>query len=457
MFKVLSLRLTLHKYIFREICSIFFASLLVFIFIIMASRMMGIIELLINERVYPIHVLKIIVCLMPSATIFSLPVTCLMCVLLTFLRLSSDNEIVAIHSSGISLYQILPPVIFFSLISYLIASLIAIFGIPWGNRSYKDVIFQIVESKADVVIKERIFYKPFEDVVFYVSSFSAKDRTMKDLFVVDKRDRSLTNTIVAEKGKIQSNPSSKIINIHFIDGTIFTVDKDFKTARTIKFDTYDLNIDLKEIISFFISREKKPKEMSINELIHELKTSPSGSLRYNQMGIKLFEMFSIPMAIFFMGLIGAPLGSQVRSRGRSKGIVISLVIFFIYYVSLMSVRYVCEMGVLPPWFGIWIPNLFLIIISIYLLRRVVNDRPILFFERFSLKRLFPEQIPSLQVNNHKAISYDEVEYIGNLRAHKFHRSDCRWVEKISPGNRVAFSSSKEASDQGYIPCNLCKP
>ncbi len=233
---------------------------------------MGIIELLINERVYPIHVLKIIACLLPRTIIFSLPATCLMCVLLTFLRLSSDNEMVAINSSGISLYQILPPVIFFSLMSFLIASLIAAFGVPWGNRSYKNVIFQIVESKADIAIKERIFYKPFEDVVFYVNSFSPRDRTMKDLFVVDRRDGSLINTIVAAKGKIHSNRRSKMINIHFIDGTIFTVDNDFKTARTIKFDTYDLNIDLEEIISFFVSREKTvPRQLLqiTNSLINE--------------------------------------------------------------------------------------------------------------------------------------------------------------------------------------------
>ena len=418
---------------------------------------MDIIELLINERVHPMQVLKIMICLMPNAIIFSLPATCLMCVLLTFLRLSNDNEMVAINSSGISLYQILPPVIFFSLTSFLIASFIAIFGVPWGNNAYKNVIFQIVESKADIAIKERVFYQPFEDVIFYVNSFSSKDRTMKDLFVVDKRDGSHTNTIIAEKGKIYSNSSSKMINIHFIDGTIFTVDNDFKTARTIKFDTYDLNIDLKEIISFFVSKEKKPKEMYINELIHELKTSPRGSLKYNQVEIKLLEMFSIPMAIFFMGFIGAPLGSHVRSKGRPKGIIISLLIFLIYYVSLVSVSYVCEMGVLPPWIGIWIPNLFLIIISIYLLRRAANDRPIHFFEKFFLKRFFSKQIPSLQVNHHKAIPHEMTEYIGNIRARKFHRSDCRWAEKIAPANKVVFSSSKEATDQGYTPCNLCKP
>ena len=77
-----------------------------------------------------------------------------------------------------------------------------------------------------------------------------------------------------------------------------------------------------------------------------------------------------------MGLIGAPLGAHVRARGRSMGIVISLLIFLVYYVCLMSVRYICETGTLPPSLGVWIPDLFLLITCVYLIRRVANDRRI---------------------------------------------------------------------------------
>jgi len=351
----------------------------------MATRMMGITELLLNQRVYASQVLQIIFYLLPRTILFSLPATCLLCVMLTFLRLSSDNEFIALNSSGISLYQILPPVIFFSAVIFCIASIMAIYVVPWGNRSYKGVIFKIIESKADVAVRERIFFEPFDDVIFYVNSFSTKERMMKDLFVVDRRDEPVTNTIVASKGKILSNPRSKIITIHFIQGTIFTVDKNYKTVRTIKFDTYDLNIDLKDIISSLVSRERHPREMFIRELVHNLKTTPRGTEKNYLMAVKLFEMFSIPMAIFIMGIIGAPLGAQVRSKGRSIGIIISLVIFLIYYVCLMSVRYISKMGTLHPAIGAWIPDLFLCIMCVYLLRRVANDRPFSFFERISFR------------------------------------------------------------------------
>ena len=366
-----SLKLTLFRYIFRDICSLFFVSLLVFVFVIMGTKMLWIADLLTNQNVAPILILKIIYYLLPRIIIFSLPAACLMCVLLTFLRLSADNEVIALNSSGISLYQLLPPVIFFSLLSFLLGSLMALYLVPAGNRSYRNVVFQIMESKVDIQVKERIFYEPFDNMIFYVNSFSPKEKEMKDLFVVDKREKSNTFTIVAKEGKVLSNPITKMITIRFTDGTIFTADK-----GTIKFDVHDLNINLEDIVAAMASREKKPEEMFIGELLQSLKTTPKKLARYNHSRIKIYEMFSIPVAVFFMGVIGLPLGINIRSNGRTIGIIISLVIFLIYNVILMSVRYICETGAFSPTFGMWIPDIFLLITCLYLIRRIANDRPI---------------------------------------------------------------------------------
>jgi lipopolysaccharide export system permease protein len=344
----------------------------------MATRMIWMTDLLVNQRVNPGQIVKITICLLPQAILFSMPAVCLMSVLLAFVRFSGDNEIMALNASGISLSQIMAPVIFFSLISYIIASIIAIYWVPWGNGSYRDVIFKIVKSKADVAIKERIFYEPFDNVVFYVNSFSPKERTMKDLFVVDRRDQPVTATIVAKKGKIIQSNGSDIVTIHFLDGTIFMNEMDFKKARTIKFDTYDLNIDLRDVMSSMFSREREPKEMYIGELIENLKKSQGKNIKSNVIGIKLFEMFSIPLATFILGLIGAPLGTHVKGRGYTKGIIVSLFIFLAYYISLMGMRYICEIGILAPPLGVWIPVIFLLFICIYLLIQATNYRHLVF-------------------------------------------------------------------------------
>jgi lipopolysaccharide export system permease protein len=375
------LRLTLIKYILREIYSFFFVGLLVFIFIIMATRMIWMTDLLVNQRVSPAQILKIILCLLPQAILFSMPAVCLMGVLLAFIRLSADNEIMALNAAGISLYQIMAPVALFSLTGYIVTSLIAVYAVPWGNRSYRDVILGIMRSKMDVAIKERVFYEPFEDkIVFYVNSFSSKERIMKDLFVVDRRDQSATATIVAKKAKIISNDGADIVTIRFMEGAIFANEMDFNKARTIKFDTYDLNIDLGDVMSSMVSRERAPKEMYMDELIEHLRKS-DGKDSGNIIGVKLFEMFSIPLATFILGIIGAPLGAHLKGRGYTRGIILSLIIFLVYYISFMGVRYICETGILSPSIGVWIPVFLLLFICAYLLVQTINYRFFGFLKR----------------------------------------------------------------------------
>lgn len=335
---------------------------------------MGIADLLVNQNVHPVFILKIMVSLLPRVMIISMPAACLFCVLLAFIRLSSDNEIIALHSSGISLYQMMAPVIFFSLASTIIAGLVSIYGVPIGNRSYRDVVYKMIKSNRDLTIKERTFYEPIDNLMFYINHYAYKEKLMKDLFVVDRRDRLATSEIIADRGWILSGGESNILTVRFEDGIIFTIEKDRGTARTIQFESYDLNIDLRDILSGILSREKEPKEMFIGELLENLQKGPP--MKRHLIGITLFEMFSIPVAIFLLGIIGAPLGIQVRTAGRTKGMVISLFLFLAYYNLLMGASYICEKGFLLPSVGVWIPNLFLLLVSVYLFVPWKTKRPL---------------------------------------------------------------------------------
>jgi len=375
-------KLTIYKYISREIWPTYLVSLFVFISIVLATKLLTITEWMITHGVHPWQILKLVLYLSPNILLFALPAASLMSVLIAFLRLSGDNEIIALKSSGISLYQMLPPVLVVSFVGYLIASLIAIFAAPWGNGSFKDVIFRIAEAKADIGIKERVFCEPFDDVFFFVNSISSGKRIMKDVFVVDRRDQSITNTIIAREGRFLLHSGSRMITIHFMDGTIFMLEKNLASVRTVKFRSYDLNIGLDDIMPALSSKKKAPKEMFTQELIHNLKRTPKGEIKHNEMAIELMEKFSIPLAVFLMGVIGVPLGAQIRSGGRFIGIVMSLVIFLIYYMCLAGARSVGETGIVSPYMGTWVPDLFLVVCCIYLLRRVAKERSINFVERF---------------------------------------------------------------------------
>ncbi|MBW1732104.1 MAG: LPS export ABC transporter permease LptF [Deltaproteobacteria bacterium] len=352
------------------------AILFVFAFIVLATRMLSITELIVTKGVGATLVGKMVLYLFPDIISFALPAAALMSVMLGFVRLGVDNEIIAMKSAGISLYQLLPPVLLISLIGLAISLWLGIMAVPWGNRSFKDLVFQIAKSKADLGIKERVFSEPFDGVVFYVNSFSRSGQFMKDVFVVDRRDPEVSNTILAKAAKIIVHPKERTIVLHFINGSIFMVDREQKSARTIQFKTYDLSIGLKDIMAELSSRRHSPKEMALGELWQNLKNLPQDSTKRNQMLVKLLEKAALPLGVFLMGLVGMPLGAQMRSRGKSKGIGLSLAIFVVYYLFMGGIKNLCETGAIPPALGVWIPDAFLLACWIYLFRRVVHERPI---------------------------------------------------------------------------------
>lgn len=371
--------MTLYRYILNEIWPTFFASLFVMVFIMLASQMLSITELIITRGVGAAKVIGIVLYLLPDIVAFALPAVSLIAVVVAFLRLSSDSEIIALKSCGISLYQMLPPVVVLSFLGFLFALVMGVFVVPWGNRSFKDLVFRIAESEANVGIKERVFSKPFDDVVFYVNRYSSREKLLEDVFVVDRRDRRVTNTIVAEEGQILLHPNERIITLRFLRGTIFLVEKDLESARSIRFKTYDLNIGLKDIMAGLASRRKKPHELSVGELVKQLEEVPKDEVRYNEVMRELFEKASMPLAVFLMGIIGVPLGARLRARGRSVGIGVSLAVFSIFYLCLAGMRSICSTGILSPTIGVWIPDFFLLISCVYLLRRAAEERPINFF------------------------------------------------------------------------------
>lgn len=366
----------LFRYIFSEIYPLFLTSLFIAVFIVISTKMFSLIEMVVSHGAKASHIIKILFYLVPEVLLFSLPAATLISVLIAFLRFSSDNEIIALKASGISLYYVLPPVIALSFIAFLLSLFISLFLVPWGNRNLRELLFQVVKKNANVGIKERVFCEPFKGIILYVNHFSPNRGIMKGVFVVDKRDKREINTIVAEKGRIINWPNRDLITFHFSKGTIFSTDRDFRSIKTIEFYSYDLNMDIGELNAGRYSLKRKPKEMSLNELLHEIRRKDISRIKHNLAIIELMERFSIPVGVFLMGIIAVPIGMQIKIKNRTIAVGVGILIFFIYYILLAAVKGISETGYIPPAFSMWIPDIFLLTGSIYLIKLAETDKEI---------------------------------------------------------------------------------
>ena len=333
------------------------------------TRILDITNLIVNYKISVWDVVKMLIYAMPFFLEFVIPMSVMMAVLLTFLRMSSDNEIIAIKTAGISIYGLLPPVLVFCFIGSLLTAYMAICGLPWGRLSLKALAYEVAQAHIDIGLKERTFNDTFENVMLYVNKIDLKSKTLIDIFIEDQRTANIVSTVVAPRGRLYSEADKLTFHLQLYNGIINRVDLEGKTVHTVQFDRYDIGLDLKKAMATATSGAKDEEEMTLAELRHYIKNASQRDDQYYLTLMEWHKKFSIPIACFALGLLAVALGVQSRSSKRSYGIGLGLVFFLLYYIILSAGWVFGEAGLYPPLIGMWAPNIIIGALGYFLLSR----------------------------------------------------------------------------------------
>ena len=374
----LKISTTLGRYLFREMIPPFVISVSFFTFIFLLTKILDITNLIVNYRAGLSSVFLMLLYLMPYFLVFVIPISVMMSVLLTFLRMSGDNETLAIKAGGISLYQLIPPVFVFCLIGCLLTGGMTLYGLPWGKVSLKQLTLKLATSTFSIGLKERTFNEHVKDVMLYVNQVDLKNNALRDVFIQDQRTKDLVITIVSPKGQLFRTSGKSVIHLKLLNGTVNQVDIQKRSANTVHFDTYEVRLDLEQAMKKAKRRIRNEKEMYLSELLQYVWKGPEKDSQYYKVLLELNRKFSIPMACFVFGLLAIPLGVQAKSARRAFGLSLGLVFFLLYYLLLSAGLVFGESGAYPPLIGMWMPNLVIGGIGCYLFVRVANDRPLQF-------------------------------------------------------------------------------
>jgi lipopolysaccharide export system permease protein len=93
----------IHRYIMSEMMPPFFITLVFFTFVFLMTKMLEITNWIVNYNISLVTVVLFIVYATPFFMVFVIPMSIMLSVLLTFLRLSGDNELIALKSGGVSM------------------------------------------------------------------------------------------------------------------------------------------------------------------------------------------------------------------------------------------------------------------------------------------------------------------------------------------------------------------
>ncbi len=362
----------INRYILLELLPPFGINLFFFSFIFLITKILEITNLVVNYQVSLLSFLLLLFYSMPFFLAFITPMSVMMAVLLTFLRMSGDNEITALKACGTNPNRFLVPVFVFCFLGWLLTTLITMVGLPWGNRSYYGLSVDLARSHVDAVIKERTFIDSFEGLTLYVNKVNLRERSLTDVFIEDQRNKGINNIIVAPAGRIFSDPRRQLIRLRLLNGSINQVDVSKQSAHAIAFETYEMNLDLKEMLAKKIGQRKPVEEMGMAELNDFIQSAEKKSKIYYKALMKFHEKFALPIACFTLGLVSIPLGMQAKRGKRSMGTVLGIILFLTYYIMLSVGWSFGESGTLPPLVGMWAPNIVMGGIGIFLYGRMIK-------------------------------------------------------------------------------------
>ncbi|MBI4706332.1 MAG: LptF/LptG family permease [Candidatus Omnitrophica bacterium] len=347
---------TLRNYFLREFLTPLFLSLGVLSFVmVLVGNLKRIADLVINKGVDIFSVLKLFLFMMPYIVTYALPISVLIAVLLSLGRLSSDNEVIAIRSSGVNIIKLIFP---FIVIGAILSLGLIIFNdraSAYAHYAYRQTLTQVGLKNPTAAFEEGVFINSFQKYVLFIYRVDQKKNKIYNVRIYEPQEGKPTRTIVARSGEFIAIPEKKIIKLKLVDGTSDEPDLENPTNfYKLNFKTYFMNLNLSQTNKEKL--DKKPKDMTIKELRQEIRKLQKNGIDPAPLVTQINEKINLALSCFVFILIGAPLALITRRREKAINIGIAVLIILVYYPLIIGAAALGMEAKINPHLAMWIPN-----------------------------------------------------------------------------------------------------
>ena len=325
--------------------------------------------------------IKVLVYSLPSFLVLSFPMAVLLSTLLTYGKLSSNSELLALRSLGINNYRIVAPAI---ALSIFMTGLTFYFNdnlVPTANRlaevtlrsgigrSFADgkrknnIIFTRKGSRIESSTNKPTKTNTFLTHIFYASEF--ENNIMREVTVFDFSRQNIRQILTANTATFDKGSSSWI----FSDGSVVSINNEGQTTN-LQFQKYvypfvEGPLDIAQL-------PKDAAEMSLKQALEaeQIYKEIGNSKEIRKIQVRIQEKFTLPCACLVFGLIGSSLGSKLNIRSsKSQGFGLSVILILIYYVMSFLFSSFGVKGLINPIIATWSPVVISLSGGAYLLKK----------------------------------------------------------------------------------------
>ncbi len=442
----------LWRHIVRVHVAPFLFSFVLMMFIFLLQFLMKFLDQLAGKGLSAAVIAELVTMNLAWMVVLAVPMAVLVSTLMAFGGLAATNQVTAMRASGVSLYRMMAPVFLASIVICGLLISFNNDVLPDANHRVRILTTDISRKKPTLTLVPGLFTQLLQGHSILVRKTFENSNDLEGVTILDYSNPSISSTITAERGRISFSPDYRKLIMDLQNGEIHQLNTAAGSQyRIIRFERHRIAMDaegfnfqrsqdnsiqrgdremsaammiahvdsiralqaqrlasadrvLKQNAANLLSTQALPlpaygssnpdvvRRNTVQSLQQQIEPDVMQAHYYDlearRFLVEIHKKYAIPIACVVFVLIGAPLGIMARRGTFGVGASLSLGFFLLYWACLIGGEKLADRGMVSPWLGMWIANIVLGVIGVYLTIRTAREN--LFINWSAMSRFVPK-------------------------------------------------------------------
>ena len=345
----------LNWYVLRGFLVSFSMAILILTFAMTGANLIKVLDL-ISEGASAWAFLQFMLYILPIVLTFTIPWAVMVGVMQVFGRLSADSEITAMRACGISIMQIVSPIM---LVTVLLTAVCLYLQVELGPP---------LQGKARSLLKNAVLEQPqslfepgrqitFQNTLIYIDDKEPSGRLRGiDLYVLSNTN-SYSQNISADYGEIKVDREKKCLTFIMYDCMIDNKQPDSSgTVGRFFSKRFEFNYDFGTLTNaqrLWI----RPKHMKLSDLMARIRMTKELNKDTTDLEVELNQRIAFALSPIAFLLLGLPLAIRTNRRETSVGLFLSVILAGTFFMSIIMCESLTNFPRLYPQYLLWLPNI----------------------------------------------------------------------------------------------------
>lgn len=317
---------------------------------------------------------EIAAALLPSVLIMTVPVAVLAGIVISFSRLGSDSEIVAMRAAGVGTWTLLWPALLIGALGTAGAVYLHMKEAPEAARDLRRVAIQGALKKLESPVEPRTFNTEIPGYVIYVRDGDKAQGTWGRVFIYAQQPDGSTRIVTARQGRIDSSADKS--ELVLTDAVALKLPRPDSSDRSNVVEHLEqlrlaVNTGRAQLLETLSEKEVQSEERDWTELQQQVHSASVSERREGER--TLHRRLALSVSPLLFAFFGGLIGLRIRRGGRGAGVLLTISVVVIYYLISLLGESIARNNSGHVVFGEWLASAVVLVFSLLLL--VFNRLP----------------------------------------------------------------------------------